>query len=683
MEKAVITERFLELIAGREVQAALFTTYTFEPDFFELEVIPLLLNQDMAYSTDDRVKRFMVRENLREADLPIDVFYDLPMFRMSGDCSPEMEYLCNGVNLGNRAFHGKVSMVLLKDRETEEEALLLGAGSNNLTRTGWWDNIECQHWEEVRSGEVPRRLVNILQEEIDFLNGHWAITTGDKEAAIDRIEEFISTCRGSNSAAPVYYYGLSFPEKRRSFADFFRRKPSPLANYSNWTLEIISPFFADDVSNVEHETFFAMGVDEIKLFLPFDGEGNALCQDGYYEHIQKEDGIQWAQWRDDVARALGLTGGNYRRLHAKVYHFYNKRQSWVFVGSVNFTYKAIHENIEAGFLAKLDKAGPLLEPIPDKTVIDKFSEPDEASPGEGSDVDLGAALPELHLCYDWVSKRLTGRTSSRHVYEIEILGPEGEPVIAPWELRYREGEYEGDTQRLETVLKNGSLVKVSGRDLKQKNKTAFPAHSVLLQQIGWSHKPLDLPELTATQILAIYAGMTPERRQMMLIDAKIRALVLGARGGELTTHTDDQIIDQFFCEYAEIFGAFSKLKKRLKQALDAEQYNQVDYYLTGTGVDSLPSLISRALEVDEEESRLNGVTCYLLLLSALEIYRTETLTDRPNVKDETKKLRREIQAIKKGKRLKLENDSKENRKHFFKWFEQEFFRVYTVVEDEP
>ena len=425
-----------------------------------------------------------------------------------------------------------------------------------------------------------------------------------------------------------------------------------------------------------------MGVDDIKLLLPFDSEGSALCLNDYYEHIQKEDGIQWAQWRDDVARSLGLTGGNFRRLHAKVYHFYNKRQSWVFVGSVNFTYKAIHENIEAGFFAKLDKAGPLLEPIPDKTVIEKFSEPDEVPPGEENESDMGRMLPELHLCYDWVSRCLTGRTSSYHVYEIEILGPEGEPVITPWELRYKEGQYIGDTQHLEKVLKNGSLLKVSGRNLKQKNKAAFPVHLVLVQQIGWTHKPLDLPELTATQILEIYAGMTPERRQMMLVDAKIRELVLSARGGELTTQTDDQIIDQFFSEYAEIFAAFSKLKKRLEQALEAEQYNQIDYYLTGTGVDSLPSLISRALEVDEEENRLNGVTCYLLLLSALEIYRTETLTERPNVKDEMEKLCREIHAIKKGNRLKLENNSQENRECFFEWFEQEFFRVYSVIEDE-
>ncbi len=682
MDKAVVTEQFLELIAGREVLAALFTTYTFEPDFFELEVIPLLLKQDIPYSTDERVKCFMVRENLRAADLPIDVFYDLPMFRMSGDCSPEMEYLCNGVNLGNRAFHGKVNMILLKDREAGEEVLLLGAGSNNLTRAGWWDNIECQHWEEVRSGLVQRQLVNILREEIDCLNGYRAIGVGGKETAIDRIAEFVSTCRGSNSAEPVYYYGLSFPENRHSFLNFIRRKPSPLVSYTNWNLEIISPFFADDAENKEYETFFAMGVNEIKLFLPFDSEGNALCQDKYYEHIQKKDGIKWAKWRDDVARALGLNGGNFRRLHAKIYHFYNRRQSWVFVGSINFTYKAIHENIEAGFLTKLDKAGPLLEYIPDTSVIDKFAEPEEVAPGDGNDIDMSAAFPELHLCYDWVKKRLTGKTSKCGVYEIEIHGPEGEAVITPWQLRYKECEYEGDTQCLEKVLRNGSLVNVSGRDLKHKDKIAFPEHRVLLQQIGWSHKPLDLPELTATQILAIYAGMTPERRQMMLIDAKIRELVLGERGGELTTQTDDQVMDQFFCEYAEIFAAFSKLKKRLHQEIDAGRYNQVDYYLTGAGVDSLPSLIERALEENEGESRLNGVTCYLLLLSALEIYRTETLTERPNVKEETKKLRREIRSIKKGERLKLENDSQDNRKYFFKWFEQEFFRVYTVIKDE-
>ncbi|QEP41776.1 hypothetical protein D5085_00615 [Ectothiorhodospiraceae bacterium BW-2] len=63
MDSAVITERLLELIDDRQVLAALFTTYTFETDFFELEVIPLLLSQEMPYSADERVRK--LSSNLR------------------------------------------------------------------------------------------------------------------------------------------------------------------------------------------------------------------------------------------------------------------------------------------------------------------------------------------------------------------------------------------------------------------------------------------------------------------------------------------------------------------------------------------------------------------------------------------------------------------------------------------
>lgn len=681
MDSAVITEQLLELIGERKVLSALFTTYTFEPDFFELEVIPLLLSQDMPYSSDERVKRFMVRENLREADLPVDVFYDLPMFRQSGENSPEMEYRCLGVNLGNRAFHGKVNMILLDDHATGERSLLVGAGSNNLTRAGWWDNIECQHWVEVSRRTVRRKFINVLQEDIAFLNRHRPFAASEDLAAIDIIGEFLETCKGGNSAESVFYYGLSFPDNRRSFIEFLSRSPSPLTQYSNWHLEIVSPFFADDTNNTEHQSFFDMGVVDIKLLLPFDDEGNALCQGDYYHHIQKEEGIQWARWKEGVARSLGLTGDHFRRLHAKVYHFYNGRASWVFVGSVNFTYKAIHENVEAGFLARLETGGPLLEPIPDYLSVDKFAEPDEVVPGLLGVEGEAASLPDLHLCYDWVTKRLKGRTKTkRKKYEIVILGPEGEPVITPWTVPYQEVEYEGDTQPLEKALRNGSLVKVRGYELDVKDAPAIPDHLVLLQQVGWSHKPLDLPALTAEQILSIYAGMSQERRQMMLVDAKIHALVLSAQGGELTSHSEDQVIEQFFCEYAEIFNAFSRLRNRLEAALEEEQYSQVDYYLTGKGVDSIPSLIERATNIVEGEKPLNAVTTYLLLLSALEISRTEEFSGRPAVDELIENLESEIKKLKAGERLVLEDNSSSNRRKFFKWFEEEFFRAYKVVE---
>jgi hypothetical protein len=680
MERPVtITQKLLELIGDREVRAALFTTYTFEPDFFELEVIPMLLDRKSAYSEDERVKRFMVRENLRDAGLPIDVYYDSPMFRKSGSCSPEMEYLCHGVDLGNRAFHGKVNMVLVRDTVTNKESLLFGAGSNNLSRAGWWDNIECQHWEEIQTDTHLAEFKDTVLKELEFLNDKREFSGGNTANALDRIRDFVSNCNHRNGANQVHYFSLNSVNETGRFSKFLKQGLNSAPAGGKWKLEIISPFFADDVLNIEHETFFDMGVEKITLLLPADDEGAALCKDEYYEHIKGQDRIHWGWWNDSTARSLELTGDNYRPLHAKIYHFYHGNESWVFVGSVNFTFMAMHRNVEAGFLVKQANTVALLEPFTDDNVVEKFANLNEVPPGEEHAADEAGEIPKLYLRYDWVAKCLTGRTSKRKTYEIEIVGPEGEAVIAPWVLTYQTADYIGDVALLELALKNGSMVKVRGCKIGRANRPRFPEHTVLLQQIGWSHKQLDLPSLTPTQILAIYAGMSVERRQMMLIDAKIRALVLAGNKGELTVNSDDIVIDQFFCEYAEIFRAFGQLHERLTVALDGKYFNQVDYYLTGSGVDSLPSLLSEVLAGDKGEGSLATATCYLLCLSALQIYDDQEFNQRPNVAAEAEKLKNEIQSLKIGDRLVLEDNSAQNREQFFAWFEEEFFRDYSVL----
>ena len=123
----------------------------------------------------------------------------------------------------------------------------------------------------------------------------------------------------------------------------------------------------------------------------------------------KSERISWAKWSNNYANTLGVGKESFRRLHAKIYHFYNRKQAWAFVGSVNFTHKALKENVESGFLVKLDKVEPLLKVLgetetPDKCVLDNASD-DEA----GVQEDL-AACPELHLSFDWIERRLFGRT---------------------------------------------------------------------------------------------------------------------------------------------------------------------------------------------------------------------------------------------------------------------------------
>src|SRR5690606_7296532 len=63
MELSTYSDGFRAQLGERErVVAAVFTTYSFEPEFFEQEIIPLMLDQSLAFSSDQRIKSIQVRE---------------------------------------------------------------------------------------------------------------------------------------------------------------------------------------------------------------------------------------------------------------------------------------------------------------------------------------------------------------------------------------------------------------------------------------------------------------------------------------------------------------------------------------------------------------------------------------------------------------------------------------------
>lgn len=672
MESVVISDRLSELLDGSEVRAGVYTTYTFDTHFFELEVIPLLLPGDTPFSSDSRVKEFQVRDALRQACLPLEVFYDLQMFRREGQASPAMEYLCHGVHAGHAAFHPKLNLILAYSEAHTSEFLLVGAGSNNLSQSGWWDNIECQHWEVVWPKQVESHFLKQLRRDVESLTQYRQFSDVERSSALDKVGAFLTGCTGKRDENASSYFGLT---RTPGFKSFLRSVAKKRWTYSNWTLEIVSPFFSDDTSNSEHDFFYSLGVKNIHMLLPMDQEGRALCEQAYFNHIDSEENIEWADWAPGTAQNLGVAAQSYRRLHAKIYHFYNKKQSWVFVGSVNFTHKAMHDNVEAGFLVKLDKPEPLLsvravpEPI-------GFNPPAELAPGANV-AEEDSSLPEIHLKYDWLSRSLSASVGDEQAYKIDVLTAEGRRAIADWLIDGGENSFEGYVEPIETLLKNGSLVRIAG--LATESGEAFAAHTVMLQQTGWSHKPMDMPSLSAEQILAIYAGMSQDRRQLMMMNSMVKELVLSEAAGEITLLEDDWVSDAFFSEYAEIFHAFRRLKQRLQQALDAENQTLVDYYLTGQGMDSLPTLIDRA---SEDGSAVKPVTVYLLLLSAKEIYQQQTFTKRPLIKEKRKALNKSITALKSSSRIELEDNSPARRKTFFNWFEQQFYEQYRKREED-
>ena len=666
MDRAVISDSLSSLINGRKVQSAVFTSYNFEPHFFEVDIIPYLLKDSIPYSNDDRVKKYQVMEALRDSDIEIEVFFDQPVFE-SADQSPAMEYLYHGVNLLPYAFHAKNSYLLVEDKVTRVQELLMAAGSNNLTRAGWWENIETQHWEVINLDKAGESFINQLRSDLSWLKQQRKFSTPN--SAIEKIESFLQKCQLEKYDSYTTYYDVN----QNNFFEFIQNNIPSLLEKQDCHLEIISPFFVNDPESLFHEQFFEMGVQDIVMILPLDQDKNALCDLNYYETIRKSERVSWGEWSDKNAAALGVDKkeDQFRKLHAKVFHFYNDHESCVFTGSVNFTRNAIYHNVETGFLIRQPAITPLLQPISsevDVKCIENLNE-NELEISEDSQIYF-----DIHLGYDWKEKKLKGKVLKRSSLEINVLNQEGDSIIKQWGIGEDEATYQSthrEIKLLEALLKQTGFINIVVNDMGSENKPK--EQRVLVLQTGWSHKPYELPDLTPGEILLIYAGMSEERRQILLMNARIKSFLRQNLGGELNSSDDDLQHAEFFCEYAEIFHAFRKFKDRLKAMSDNDKTTMLDYYLSGTGVDSLPALITKA--TDPELKSYDATVSYLLLLSVYEILSFDLYKSRINVKAKKEEVEKILRKMESSEELKLEQGT--DRKKFFVWFREQFLKSYS------
>ena len=66
MNTSTITSYINEVIQGKKVLSAIFTTFNFEPEFFETEIIPTLFQDEKYYSQHPIIKRFQVKQELEK-----------------------------------------------------------------------------------------------------------------------------------------------------------------------------------------------------------------------------------------------------------------------------------------------------------------------------------------------------------------------------------------------------------------------------------------------------------------------------------------------------------------------------------------------------------------------------------------------------------------------------------------
>ena len=163
--QAVLSQQFGEALGGRRVRSAVFTTFNFDPGFFELQVLPLLFSQ--SFSQVDKVRLLQLEDALRNVD-HLAVYYDRRA--LSQDAEPaRLNYRRIDVRRATGVFHPKLALLLVDeprepgdDTREPHQSLVVACLSANLNRAGWWENVECAHIEEVRdrdrsSNRVPYR----------------------------------------------------------------------------------------------------------------------------------------------------------------------------------------------------------------------------------------------------------------------------------------------------------------------------------------------------------------------------------------------------------------------------------------------------------------------------------------------------------------------------------------------
>ena len=112
-------------------------------------MLPLLFSQ--SFSQADKVRLLQLEDALRDVD-HLAVYYDRGA--LSQDAEPaRLDYRRIDVRRATGAFHPKLAFLLVNEpqgvpatmRASAYQSLVVACLSANLSRAGWWENVECAH----------------------------------------------------------------------------------------------------------------------------------------------------------------------------------------------------------------------------------------------------------------------------------------------------------------------------------------------------------------------------------------------------------------------------------------------------------------------------------------------------------------------------------------------------------
>jgi len=689
---ATLLDRLEEKIDRRRVRAALFTTFEFQPDFFEAHILPVLFDQ--AFSNVPRIQKVQLEEALT-AGPPIAVYYDARRVHLEGGGAggPGLDFRKIPV-LRKGYFHPKIFLLLLEkpasDDEPSERSLLVGVGSANLTRRGWWENVEAVWIDEIASGQKVRYREDLeaflvqLRKEGRLGASHEALEA--ILAFLRREVEPFGLRAWSGRFEPRLFFGQPGYE---GFADFLATELRLPARTFN--LEILSPYYDPAGAGPLADLIERLEPKEVRLLEPQPEERGADAKAPFLDALEElGNGSWWGRLPDELRRwgRAGSEGGKHRFVHAKVYRLWSQseRREILAVGSVNLT-RAAHGRLGAG---NLEAAVVFEEPAAATRKLQFWLREVEEPPAplEGAQVEPDEApAPKVALRYDW------GRHAAEYYWLGAASAPEGfdllgtTPELLARVERALPGDWralEADRERIEECLKGSAMLRVRvGSEVTQ----------VLVAEEGLAYRPSLVLSLTAEEILRYWSLLTPEQREWLL-DKKL-ASEAGGHEHSVPQARAAGPTESLFDRFAGIFHAFARLDEHVGKALAEGRTREAEARLLGARYDSLPALVEKVLRGSATEGSAAAppgqselVNRYVTLLTARQLVeKVLERTDRPT-RAFVDTHRTELEALL-GRlsdlgelEQQLELGGEEERRKFLAWFEP-LFLTEAVAAEKP
>ena len=681
-ETKVLSQSLENAIGEKRVRTAVFVSFQFDPGFFEHSILPLLFPR--GFSENEAVRRAQLDEAMRDLD-HLAVYYDRSgLITETGPA--RLDYRRIGVSTRGGVLHAKHVFLLLEELDDPlEQRLVMLTTSANLTRGGWWENVEVGHVYEIIAGSKDLVREDLLGPGGLFsrLEGldHTTATGEQRQgrdavhAGLDELRRFLKTqtqprkhhqTQGGVLHTRLWHGESTLPEFLHSHVR------------TGCRLEVLSPFVDDqDDTPTLKALIEQLKPTATRVLLPRDESGRAQCREPFYEAVKALPNVRWGQLPGKyTAFGKGKSETRQRFVHAKVYRIFSPddRIEMMLVGSPNLT-SAAHRgarrgNLESAVLLDLE---PTTRPDWWMERLDDTL-PIEFRPGAPEDQPPAAVLP-VTLRFDWRVGTLSYFWESRPGGNPKSfrVASAGSPVAEVTDPVFEQWKALGaDPDHLRSLLRAGSFLDVSA--------DGMPPQRVLVQETGMEDRPSLLRELSPEQILEFWSMLTTEQQDAFL-EWEITRLVLPTGEGEDTSSRDPADVTSMFDRFAGIFHAFSCLEERLDESLDRGDVSgerRAIYRLFGKRHDSLGSLINKLLE-DTASDRVNR---YVSLLCARQVAQWVRDAYPKFASAHVGELEELDARLAKVQELRETFDfgSKDETDRFFAWFEEMFFSPIKLPE---